>query len=373
HATLVPDEAERFADSIMVGYAEPLWQSIVRDAERGHLKKRYVQDKTEPYDYVSPRREIFGERKYLPMGTIETGRGCPCHCNFCSIAAATSSHYYPRPIEGVVADLGAIRRKVVFFVEDNFVGNPKHAKDLCKAITPLKTKWIGQGSLTMAKDDKLLEAMAESGCMGVLIGFESLRPDTLKLMDKEFNVTMGDFKAIIKKIHSFGIALYGTFIFGYDSESAKDIVSTAEKAIEFGLFIGAFNPLIPFPGTPLYEQFQRNDRLTDEAWWLSPSFRFGDVPFNPLNITAKELHEQCIAARKKFYSFPGIIKRAKNISGNCNTLTKAGAFFWLNNLLRKEIRQKDRIPLGDNTFRPTPEGIDRKKGLHELPVQVPAR
>lgn len=354
HVMLLPDEAQRFADSILVGYAEPLWEQVIRDAENGQLKHRYVQNKIEPYRYIQPQREIFGNRQYFPMSNVETGRGCPFCCNFCSIAAVTSSHYHPRLIDSVVADLGTIRHKTAFFVEDNFVGNPKHAKELCRAITPLKVKWIGQGSLTMAKDEELLEAMAESGCLGVLIGFESLRADTLKLMGKEFNSKMGNYKQLIKKLHSYGIALYGTFIFGYDTESHEDVMRTAEMAIEFGLFIGAFNPLIPFPGTPLYEQFRKDGRLTDEAWWLSPDFRFGDVPFNPRNMTAKELHEHCITARKKFYSYPGIIKRAGNVSGNCGTVSKAGGFFGLNLLLRKEIRQKDRLPLGDKSERPKP-------------------
>jgi radical SAM superfamily enzyme YgiQ (UPF0313 family) len=354
HATLLPGEAEQYADSILIGYAEGIWEQVIRDASRGVLKRRYAQNREEPYEYVIPRREIFGDRKYLSMSSVETGRGCPLCCNFCSIAAATSSHYYPRSIDSVVMDVASIRHKTAFFVEDNFVGNPAHARELCREITPLKIKWMGQGTLTIAKDEKLLKAMAESGCLGVLIGFESLRSDTLGLMNKGFNVKLGNYKELIKKLHSYGIAIYGTFIFGYDSESIEDIRRTVDAALEFGIFIGAFNPLIPFPGTPLYDQFKKDGRLTDEAWWLSPSFRFGDAPFNPLNMTAAELHEGCITARKKFYSFPGILKRAKNVSGNCSSLSKAGGYFWLNNRLRKEVDDKDRLPLGNEPFRPQP-------------------
>ncbi len=104
----------------------------------------------------------------------------------------------------------------------------------------------------MARDEKLLEIMAESGCTGMLIGFESLRHDTLQMMDKDLNVAMGDYEKLIDRLHHYGIGLYGAFVFGYDSESAIDIQQTAEAAIDFGLFITAFNHLIPFPGTPLY-------------------------------------------------------------------------------------------------------------------------
>lgn len=354
HVMLVPDEAQMYADSIVVGYAEPVWEQVIRDAEKNLLKRRYVQNKGEIYKYSQPRRDIFGKRPYFKLSCVETGRGCPLCCNFCSIAAATSSSYYARSIDSIVQDVSSLKNKNVFFVEDNFVGNIKHAKELCREITPLKIKWVGQGTLNMAKDEKLLELMSTSGCRGVLIGFESLRHDTLYLMDKKINVVMGDYKRLIETLHRFNIALYGTFIFGYDSESIKDTMKTAEAAIEFGLFIAAFNHLIPFPGTPLYNQFKKEGRLTDEAWWLSPTFRFGDIPFDPTQITAEDLHAQCIKARKRFYSFPGILERSRNISGNCNTISKAANYFWINALLRKEIKQKDGLPLGDMPIRPVP-------------------
>jgi radical SAM superfamily enzyme YgiQ (UPF0313 family) len=273
HATLIPDEAQGYADSILVGYAEPLWEQVVRDAERGTLQRRYTQNKAQPYEYGMPRREI---------------------------------------------------------------------------------NWVGQGTLNMARDEKLLDIMAESGCAGVLIGFESLRHDTLKLMDKQLNVVMGDYQKLITRLHQHGIGLYGTFIFGYDSETSADTLRTAEAAIDFGLFIAAFNHLLPFPGTPLYEQFRQEGKLTDEQWWLSPTFRFGDVPFNPKNVTAQELHELCLKARQRFYSLPGIVRRSANIKGNATTLRKAAAFWGINALLRKEIGQKDGLPLGNLPVRPSP-------------------
>ena len=318
------------------------------------MKSRYVQNKQQPYEYVIPNREIFGTKSYFDLSEVETGRGCPLCCNFCSIAAATSSTYNARSIDSVIADVQSLKKRRIFFVEDNFFGNPKHAKELCKELIPQKVSWVGQGTLNMAKDEKFLELLAESGCTGMLIGFESIRHDTLMMMDKRINISMGDYKKRVATLHKYGIALYGTFVFGYDSESLSDIRKTADFAIELGLFIAAFNHLIPFPGTPLYKQFQKDGRLTDEQWWLSPTFRFGDVPFNPLNTTADELHRECIQARKRFYSFSGIVKRARNISGNCTSLKKAGTYVLVNGLLRKEIGQKDGLPLGNEIFRPQP-------------------
>jgi radical SAM superfamily enzyme YgiQ (UPF0313 family) len=354
HVTLVPDEAQQFADSILTGYAEPLWANVIADARRGRLRRRYTVDAAQPYTYGRPRRDLFAGKPYFKLSCVETGRGCPLSCNFCSIAAATGSRYFVRPIDGVVAEIAALRDRMVFFVEDNFVGNLAHARELCRAITPLKVRWVGQGTLNMARDESLLRTMADSGCSGILIGFESLRHDTLRLMDKQINVSMGDYKTLIDRLHAHGIALYGTFIFGYDSESSEDVIRTAERAIELGLFIGAFNHLIPFPGTPLFAQLQRDGRLSDEQWWLSPTFRFGDVPFDPRHVTARELHELCLRARRRFYSFGGIARRGTNLSGNCTTLKKAGTYIAVNALLRKEISQKDGLPLGNEPFRPQP-------------------
>jgi radical SAM superfamily enzyme YgiQ (UPF0313 family) len=354
HVTLIPDEAQDYADSILVGYAEPLWEQVVRDAGRGTLQRRYTQNKTQPYEYGMPRRDIFQGKPYFKLSCLETGRGCPLHCNFCSIAAATASRYYARSIDSIVAEIAGLKNRNVFFVDDNFVGNLKHARDLCRELVPLKINWVGQGTLNMARDEKLLEIMAESGCAGVLIGFESLRHDTLQLMDKQLNVVMGDYQKLITRLHQHGIGLYGTFIFGYDSETSADTVRTAEAAIDFGLFIAAFNHLLPFPGTPLYTQFRQEGKLTDEQWWLSPTFRFGDVPFNPKNMTAQELHELCLKARRRFYSLPGMLRRSMNLKGNATTLRKAGAFWGINALLRKEIGQKDGLPLGNLPVRPAP-------------------
>ncbi len=360
HVTLIPDEAQGYADSILVGYAEPLWEQIVRDAERGALQCRYTQNKAQPYEYGMPRRDIFQGKPYFKLSCLETGRGCPLHCNFCSIAAATASRYHARSIDSIVAEVATLKNRNVFFVDDNFVGNLKHARDLCRELIPLKINWVGQGTLNMARDEKLLDIMAESGCAGVLIGFESLRHDTLQLMDKQLNVAMGNYQELITRLHQHGIGLYGTFIFGYDSETSADTVRTAEAAIDFGLFIAAFNHLLPFPGTPLYEQFRKEGKLTDEQWWLSPTFRFGDVPFNPKNMTAQELRELCLKARRRFYSLPGMMRRSTNIKGNATTLRKAAAFWGINALLRKEIGQKDGLPLGNMPVRPSPLYVESR-------------
>src|SRR5258708_25545094 len=159
HVALLPDEAQMYADSILVGYAEPLWEQVIRDAEKGMLQRRYTQNKTQPYAYGMPRRDIFKGKPYFKLSCLETGRGCPLHCNFCSIAAATSSRYNGRSIDSIVAEIASLKNRNVFFLADNFVGNLKHAHDLGRELLPLTINWLVQGTLNMARDVKLLEVM----------------------------------------------------------------------------------------------------------------------------------------------------------------------------------------------------------------------
>lgn len=355
HVTLLPEEARLYATSICTGGAEGVWADIITDARTGMLKPVYESPRGISYPFVIPDRSIFGARDYFKLSCVETGRGCPLHCNFCSIAAATKSSYRSRAIDSVLEEIGSLKNRNVFFVEDNFVGSMRHVKTLLREVAAMHIRWIGQGTLTMARDEELLGLMRDSGCVGVLIGFESFDHNTLRLMAKEVNIKMGKYDELIKRLHSYGIALYGTFVFGYDTETLGSILDTAHRAVDYGLFMAAFNHLMPFPGTPLYQQFVREGRMRCEKWWLDPGFKFGDVPFNPKQMTAAQLHEYCIRAREIFYGYPAILSRGlTNISGNCGSMQKLGMYASINYLLRKEIGEKDGLPLGNEPFVPQP-------------------
>lgn len=351
HVTLVPEEASQYAHTIVVGFAEDTWPRVLEDLAARQLRRYYRGAKSARY--VLPDRSIFRERKYFELSCVETGRGCPLTCSFCSITAATNATYSGRPIDGIVDELRHAKLKNVFFVEDNFVGNIPHAKALMRAIAPLGIRWVGQGTLAMTKDDEMLALMAESGCQGVLIGFESFREDTLLLMDKKINVRYSDYEKMVGKLHRAGIGIYGTFIFGSDTEDEGDVLTTVRRAKEMGIFMAAFNHLVPFPGTEFYRQLLREGRMKDPEWWLSPDFRFGEISFTPKNFTEEALHRLCIEARREFYSVPSIVSRfAGNLKGNATSLRKAAAYAGINYLLRREIDQKDGLPLGNEPTRP---------------------
>lgn len=358
HATLMPDEAQQYADSVLVGFAEDVWPDLLREARQGRLQRRYARNPALPMRFGMPNRSILGKRNYMDLSLVETGRGCPQQCNFCTITAATKATYFPRPIDEIVQDVEEIVRnggsKNIFFVDDNIVGNRQYAKDLFRELEPLKVRWFSQGTMNMTRDRELLDLMARSGCVGLLVGFESLKKETLLEMDKKVNIPfIADARKSVDILHEHGICIYGTFIFGY-GETLGDFAATARAAVEMKLFMAAFNPLTPFPGTKLYYQLLREGKLQDPQWHLDPAYRFGSIPFKPQYMDQEQLRQACLNARRTFYSWQGITRRATNVRGNLNTPTKVGGYFYINWELQREIDDKDGIPLGNDPFRPKP-------------------
>jgi radical SAM superfamily enzyme YgiQ (UPF0313 family) len=354
HASLIPEEVACYADSVIVGPAEGAWEQLLEDLKNRSLQPIYRRRADEPTRFAVPRRTIFSGKSYFNIGCVETGRGCPLRCNFCSIAAVTGSTFVRRPIPDIVREIEGMERRDIFFVDDNIIGNVRTAKDLFRALKPLNIRWVSQGTVNMAKDEELLTLMAESGCRGVLIGFESIKASTLKLMDKGVNISVGDYEQAIRTIHCHGLGIYGTFIFGYDTETLTDFEHTVDMAVESKLFIAAFNHLLPFPGTPLYQDLELAGRLRYRKWWLSPTFRFNDVPFVPRHCSPEDLRQACLDARKKFYGLHAILKRSLNPSVVLSDPKMLLTYFLLNALLGKEIDQKDGLPLGNERCEPLP-------------------
>lgn len=346
HPTLMPDEAAQFADAIVVGPAETVWPQILADLQAHALRPRYHGHATAGQAGVLPRRDLFAGRKYLPITLVETGRGCCFGCEFCSVAGFYRQIAVPRPIPDVVADIANARRKSVFFVDDNIVVDPARARSLFAALKPMGIRWFSQGSITMAGDPELLKAMRESGCCGVLIGFESLSPATLATMGKGWSCAQRDHETSIARIREAGIPIYATFVFGYDTDDADVFPRTVDFAIRQKFFLAAFNHLVPFPGTALYERLRRENRLLNDPWWLSPDYRFGDVAFAPKTMSAESLARRCYDARSAFFSASSVLARAWDFRTNLRDLRSAMLYFWINAMSRNEAHNRKGLPLG---------------------------
>ena len=344
HVTAVPGEAAEHADCIIVGNAEPVWKLMLDDFRGKSLRKRY--DGERGGIPLMPDRSVYGAKKYLPLSLIETGRGCPNHCEFCAITCFYQARYIPRPIEDIVAEIKQARNKFVFFVDDNLSADRDHLMSLCRAVAPLKVKWTSQVSLAVAKDDELLKTMKKSGCQVLLIGFESLDQKNLDQMNKSWNYQLGERDELVRKMHKAGIGIYATFVFGFDADADETFEDTIQFAMKHKFFFAAFNHLLPFPGTPLYERLQDSDRLLYEKWWLKEGYRYGDIPYRPLKIMHGELKDKCAAVRRRFFKRSSILKRGiasiwRNPSFMINMV-----FFTQNKALGKEVDRKLNLPVG---------------------------
>lgn len=345
HATLCPDEAEQYADALCVGEAETVWHEILKDAEQRRLKKRYVAMLSSPLIDIKVDRSLFAGKKYLPLSLIETGRGCAFKCNFCSIGAFYRSTYRRRPIQDIVRELAQVENDHIFFVDDNFTGDVASARQLFAAIKPYRKKWMTQTSVIGLKDRAFVREMAQSGCLAVLIGFESLQIENLGSMNKQVN-KLEEFDSVLENLREEGIFVYGTFVFGYPHDTVELYARTVQFAIEQKMLIAAFNHLVPFPGTPLYAQLSDEGRMRYDRWWLSPSYYFGEVPFEPVAMSSSEVEKHCLAARKDFYSIPSIFRRAMDLKCNSASPARVLTYAQMNYLLRKEVMQKRGVLLG---------------------------
>jgi radical SAM superfamily enzyme YgiQ (UPF0313 family) len=349
HAMLCPDEVAEYAEAVVVGEAEPIWATVIDDARHGCLQKFYRVEERPSLATLQPDRSIFQGKRYLPIGLVEAGRGCHFRCDFCAVQTVFQRSQSRRPADRIVAELAGLKgrdKRFFFFVDDNITSNLQEAKEFFRALAPLKLRWVSQASINAAHDEEFLELLVQSGCEGLLIGFESLNPENLRAMDKGFNTMRGGYAKALANLRRFGIKLYATFIFGYDLDTPASFAETVAFAREQQFFIAAFNHLTPFPGTPLYGRLGDEGRLLYDAWWLDDRYRYNMIPFQPAGMSPEELQRGCLAARKAFYSIPSIFRRG------LDRVNRPDFFIWrnfllINGMIRAEVSQRDFYPLGD--------------------------
>jgi len=351
HATLCPDEVAQYAEAVVYGEAELLWPRVVDDARHGRLEKFYRQSGRPALTELKPDRSIFRGKKYLPIGLIESGRGCHFKCDFCAVQTVFGASQTRRPSDRIIDELASMKRdrKLFFFVDDNITSNLSEAKEFFRALIPLGIRWVSQSSINAAHDEEFLDLLVRSGCQGVLIGFETLNPENLKDMNKSFNLMRGGFEKALANLRRKRIRVYGTFIFGYDRDTPDSFSPTVEFAKDQSLYIAAFNHLTPFPGTPLYARLQKENRLLYERWWLNERYSYNRIPFQPRGMQPEILRQNCLAARREFYSWRSIAQRG------FAPVNRSDWFMWrnfylINALHRNDVSLRDHYPLGDESW-----------------------
>jgi radical SAM superfamily enzyme YgiQ (UPF0313 family) len=346
HVTLLPEEAQQEADAIVVGDAEPVWARLIDDAKHGRLEPVYDGRGRRSLSGVRGRREIFRGKRYQNVTLVEFARGCNFRCDFCSITAFHDAAQNHRPADEVAAEMAATGSRRFFIVDDNLVSQPSNARELCRALIPLGVRWVGQASIHIAQDDELLDLMARSGCQGVLIGMESLDPANLRDMGKGWNLAGGSYAESLVRFRKHGLAVYGTFVFGYDNDDAAAVRRSVAFAREQKLFLAAFNHLVPFPGTPLYRRLAAEGRLRTPNWWLDPDGRVGDVVFHPRKMSPDELQALCLEARREFFRWGSIVERGLDARANARTPLMVAIYLGLNVSAHFDIDLRQGLRLG---------------------------
>ena len=305
HPTLLPDEAALHADSVVVGYAEDSWPQLLRDFTQGNLQARYRQQPgLQLGGRPLPRRELLPDGNFTVGHTLEATRGCIHKCNFCVVPTAWGRPLQ-HPVAEVIQDVRNMGAKRLIFMDLNLIADKEYAKELFRALIPLKVHWGGLVTTEIAWDDELLDLAARSGCKGLLIGFESLTPEALKECRKGFNL-LKEYSQVIERVHDRKIAIMGTFVFGFDNDTVDNFDRTVDFVMTHRIELPRYAVLTPFPGTPLHQRLDAEGRLLHKDWSL---YDGQHVVFQPALMTARELQYGIERTWKKTYSYRGILRR----------------------------------------------------------------
>jgi len=315
HVSKLPDEALNHCDAVVIGEAEILWDKVLEDCNRGELKKIYKHENGYPALVNLPDTDWqpLREKGYLPVHSIESTRGCPNNCEFCSVTNSFGGKFRNRPIDDVEKEIQNLKpfegrfilKNVVFFVDDNIMSNRRYAKELLTRIIPYNLKWLGQASVNIAKDDEILELCRKSGCMGLVVGFETLSTDNLVKMGKSFNKPQ-NYIDVIKKLHDYGIGVDGTFVLGFDHDDEGVFDRISEFVVKAKLDVSYFSILTPYPGTRLYPQMLNEKRIIDHDW---SNYNTNNVVFKPKLMKPERLFYGFHNVLKESFSYTSILKR----------------------------------------------------------------
>jgi radical SAM superfamily enzyme YgiQ (UPF0313 family) len=317
HASVLPKEARKHCDCVVVGEGEILWPELLSDFKNGSVKEFYYnKEQINLEQSPIPRYDLIEVEEFNLIPT-QTTRGCPFDCSFCTVTDVYGPGFRMKKIDQVINEIKSIqeisKNRRVIFNDDNIFVNRKKSYKLLEALIPLRIKYFTQSDVSIAEDDKLLDLMQKSGCVTIFIGFESLVPENLaSLQDSKWKYKrLKIYSEACKKIQSYGIQVLGSFIVGFDHDQ-RDVF---QRLIEFTLknnIQGQFHFLTPFPGTRIRNDLIREMRLpkNDHRWDHYSCF---DVVFFPKNLSKKELEEGLIEVYKTVYNKDVHLKRARHM------------------------------------------------------------
>ena len=327
HASMVPEEALEYVDSVVIGEAESIWSTVINDFLHNKLQRKYEGVHLELENTIIPDRQIYSNR-YL-FGTLQTSRGCPMDCYFCSVSAFNGRKYRQRPYEEVLDELTQMPQNMIFFVDDNILGYGKKAEErainLFKGMVERKLNktWFCQASLNFGSNEEVIKWAAKAGCKMVFLGLESADPEELKAMDKKLNLQL-EYERAFKNINKYKIAVLGAFIFGSDAETEESMFRKVKYILKNRIDVIQTTILTPLPGTRLFKDLRENKRLLLTNFpqdWIF--YDMGHLTYNIKNMENEEFHRMNRKCTRKLYSRFSLYKKFFKTWIHCRSLSTA--------------------------------------------------
>jgi radical SAM superfamily enzyme YgiQ (UPF0313 family) len=298
HASMIPEDVVDHFDQVFVGEAE----TKILDVLAGRITDKVVHG--EPLADMDstplPNFKLLKEHHKVSGRPIMTSRGCPYDCTFCSVSEMFGRGYRTKSVDRVMEEVRACHGRNIFFVDDHFVVNKDRTRAIIERLQSLehRTVWSCQLRTEISKDSELVARMREAGCAMVYIGFESINPEALKLMNKGQSVD--DIRRSIRVFKQRGIGVHGMFMFGTDADRLDAFQSTSDFCRDSGLTTAQYMALTPLPGTRFYKQIEAEDRLLHKDWEFYDTMH---VVFRPKHMTPIQLQEGLISCFRNFYSY----------------------------------------------------------------------
>jgi len=311
HTTLAPEECQEHADALVLGEAEEAWPRLLRDFQTGRLQPRYRSEGfSDLKNLPVPRYDLLNLKRYKLLNIpSQTTRGCPFACNYCEVTQVYGGKFRHRPVDEVIHEIKEIRRLTqsdfIYFVDDNFVANRRHALEIMERLIPLKLIYGCLATANVGDDPEVLDLMARSGCLHVNIGMETISPDSLKAINKKQN-KIKDYERQFRALRDRGIGFSVNVMFGLDGDRPEIFDTTVDFLISVKAPVSFMFILAPRPGTKIRDQFLSEGRIFDHDWTKYCGFQ---ATYHPKHMSARDLVEGYWRANRRFYSLPAILKR----------------------------------------------------------------
>jgi len=350
HVSMIPEEAIQHCDCVVIGEAEEIWEQLVRDTQKNNLQKFYQAPRfPDLTNAPMPRWDLLKNDKYCYF-TIQTGRGCPYDCEFCSVQTFNGRQYRYKSIDCVLKEItflkGLETKKPFFFVDDNILAVKDYAKELFNKLVFLNIKWWCQSSVDGLKDNEILDLMYKSGCREIFVGFESILQSSLNSLHKSKINMVDEYKDIINTVHSHGIAIFGSFILGSDNDNPDIFEHTGKFINDTNISFAMINILTPPPGTKLYSRLKAENRLITYEWH---KYDGEHTSFKPNLMSQIQLQKKRLVLLKNIYSYRCLYNRLKNIwdigvfvrdKKNRKLFTKGRLLFTLRTIFDNKFNRK---------------------------------